>query len=223
MTAIALTRPGPWRDLWARALPLIDHLERQCPGLPWTFGGGTVLMLRIGHRHSKDIDLFVPDPQCLGYVSPRLSEVAEQVSTDYEEASEFVKLFLPGGEIDIVAGVALTDHPWEELEIDGRRVRVETCAEIIAKKLWHRGDRAKARDLYDLCAVADAQPQAIADAGPWLGKHAQAFLSGLEQRAQLARQEFALIDAIGNPRDFDACLAQARHLLSQYSAGKQPA
>lgn len=45
-------------------------------------------MLRIGHRHSKDIDLFVPDPQCLGFVSPRLSEVAEQVSTDYEENAE---------------------------------------------------------------------------------------------------------------------------------------
>lgn len=73
MTAVDFARPGPWRGLWARALPLIDHLEQQYPGLAWSFGGGTVLMLRIGHRHSKDIDLFVPDPQCLGFISPRLS------------------------------------------------------------------------------------------------------------------------------------------------------
>jgi len=49
------------------------HLEREVPGAPWTFGGGTVLMLRLAHRQSKDIDLFVPDPQYLGYVNPRLS------------------------------------------------------------------------------------------------------------------------------------------------------
>ena len=26
----------------------------------WTFGGGTVLMLRYRHRFSKDVDIFVP-------------------------------------------------------------------------------------------------------------------------------------------------------------------
>lgn len=40
----------------------------------WTFGGGTVLMLRYGHRVSKDIDIFVPNPQYLGYVNPRISD-----------------------------------------------------------------------------------------------------------------------------------------------------
>lgn len=110
----------------------------------------------------------------------------------------------------------MTDHPWEEMDVEGRRVRVETCAEIIARKLWHRGDRANARDLYDLCAVADAEPQAMTAAQPWLSRHAQAFLSGLEQRADLARNEFALIDAIGTPRDFDSCLKQARSLLRPF-------
>lgn len=64
----------------------------------WTFGGGTVLMLRIAHRHSKDIDLFVPDPQYLGFVNPRLSDAAESISADYEEAAEYIKLFLARGD-----------------------------------------------------------------------------------------------------------------------------
>lgn len=87
------------------------HLEQQISDAHWTFGGGTVLMLRIGHRQSKDIDLFVPDPQYLGYVNPRLSDVAESVSADYEEAAEYIKLFLREGEIDVVVGSSLTDDP----------------------------------------------------------------------------------------------------------------
>jgi hypothetical protein len=43
------------------------------PNDSWIFGGGTALMLKFNHRHSHDIDIFLPDPQLLGYVSPRLS------------------------------------------------------------------------------------------------------------------------------------------------------
>ena len=213
MTTPDLDRAGPWQTLFPHALTLMAHLEAQVPGATWTFGGGTVLMLRIGHRHSKDIDLFVADPQALGWVNPRLSELAEQVSTEYEEGAEFIKLFLPAGEIDIVAGASLTDPPWQVVAHEGREIRVESCAEIIAKKMWHRGDRAKARDLYDLCAVANAEPAAIEAARPWFARHGAAFLAGLEERAELARREFQQIDAIGQPLDFDQCLEQARQIL----------
>jgi hypothetical protein len=53
-------------------LKLIDEIARHGRRQPfWTLGGGTVLMLRYAHRRSKDIDIFVPDPQYLGYVTPR--------------------------------------------------------------------------------------------------------------------------------------------------------
>lgn len=216
MSSVDFGRPGPWRKLFAQALVLMDDLEQRAPGAIWTFGGGTVLMLRIAHRMSKDIDLFVPDPQYLGWVNPRLSELAESVSSDYEEAAEFIKLFLEEGEIDIVVGEPLTDNPWEAADLGGRSVKVETSAEIIAKKMWHRGDRAKSRDLYDLCAVADAEPAAIRRAGPFFKRHGAAFLSGLEARADVARIEFLEIDAIGRQSHFDACLQQARHLINPW-------
>lgn len=73
---------GAWRELFPHALTLMTHLETQIRQPWWTFGGGTVLMLRIGHRQSKDIDLFVPDPQYLGYLNPRLSDTAEQITAD---------------------------------------------------------------------------------------------------------------------------------------------
>lgn len=213
MTAVDFTRPGVWQTLLARALVLMDHLEAHAPGARWSFGGGTVLMLRIGHRMSKDIDLFVPDPQYLGWVNPRLSDVAESVCSDYEEAAEFIKLFLAEGEIDIVVGQNLTASPWEEVPVLGRMVRVETCAEIIAKKMWHRGDRAKARDLYDLCAVAAAEPEAIEAAGPFFIRHGASFLAALEAREEVARIEFSVIDAIGPRLGFDVCMEQARRLI----------
>ena len=31
----------------------------------WTFGGGTAMMLQIDHRESRDIDIFLADPQLL--------------------------------------------------------------------------------------------------------------------------------------------------------------
>jgi hypothetical protein len=85
---------GSWKILLEEAFKIIDDLEAR-GGIAkpfWTFGGGTVLMLRYGHRLSKDIDILFPDPQYLGYVSPRLSDVAAEVSEDYVEASGYVKL-----------------------------------------------------------------------------------------------------------------------------------
>lgn len=208
-----LERPGVWARLFPRALELMSHLEREVPGAPWTFGGGTVLMLRLAHRQSKDIDLFVPDPQYLGYVDPRLSDAAEDISTDYEEAAEFIKLFLPGGEIDVIVGAPLTDVPHETIDYRGRRIRVETSAEIIAKKMWHRGDRAKARDLFDLCAVATGEPEQLRPARPFLARHGAAFLRALKKREDVLRREFAEIDVIGDAMHFDECLQLAESII----------
>jgi Nucleotidyl transferase AbiEii toxin, Type IV TA system len=83
---------GVWQDLLLHAYTLTDQVAKYGIRDPvWTFGGGTVLMLRHRHRVSKDIDIFVPDPQYLGFVSPRLSDVAESVTQDYIEGPGYVK------------------------------------------------------------------------------------------------------------------------------------
>lgn len=67
---------GVWRGLLKHAYSLVDEITTHGIQNPLgTFGGGTVLMLRYRHRLSKDIDIFVPDPQYLGFVSPRLGYV----------------------------------------------------------------------------------------------------------------------------------------------------
>lgn len=79
---MAQDRLKTWEILFQRALGLIDSLGRAGASLEdWTFGGGTVLMLRHHHRFSKDVDIFVPDPQYLNYLTPRLNEDAEALTT----------------------------------------------------------------------------------------------------------------------------------------------
>ena len=114
--------PGAWQRLFGHAMRLVDDIGAHHIRDPvWTFGGGTVLMLRHGHRRSKDVDLFVPDPQYLGYITPRLSDVAASITEDYVEAAGYVKLILEEGEIDFVAAPTLTRKPFEILKVwEGR-------------------------------------------------------------------------------------------------------
>jgi hypothetical protein len=162
---------GAWESLFPRALMLIDDI-RKYGGIAdpfWTIGGGTVLMFRYRHRLSKDIDIFVPDPQYLGFVTPRLSDKAADLTEDYtEQPGMFVKLQFDEGEVDFVSAPNLLDDgAWETWDIQGRAVKVETAAEIIAKKMYHRGDRVTARDLFD----SGACDRARACAACWQPSH----------------------------------------------------
>jgi hypothetical protein len=208
-----LSRRGPWATLFESALTLTDHLAEVIHKPVWTFGGGTVLMLRLNHRYSRDIDLFVPDPQYLGHVTPRLSDAAENLTTEYVEAAESVKLLLPDGEIDIVVGEPLTEQPWEVVAHRGRQVLVETNAEILAKKMFHRGKQAKARDLFDLCAVADLDPLAIDQAAPFFTQHGDAFIAQLKANVGYVEEDFAHIQRIDYQRPFEECLTLAETVI----------
>jgi predicted nucleotidyltransferase component of viral defense system len=210
---------GAWRNLFAHALRLIDEIARHGIDDPfWTFGGGTVLMLRYQHRLSNDIDIFVPDPQYLGYVSPRLSTVAESVSADFVEGAGFVKLIRPEGEIDFVASRNLTEKPFDTWTVLRRPTRVETAAEIVAKKLWHRGTIARARDLFDLSLVIEREPTALALAATFLVRHREAFLDQLSARDAVLRAQFEAIATLQYRPRFDEAVQRATSFLKSLRA-----
>jgi hypothetical protein len=86
-------RLNRWEVPFQRALILVDSVRKiEIPVDGWTFGGGTVLMRRHRHRFSKDIDIFINDPQFLGYLTPRLSPTAESLTTKFIEDHNYVKL-----------------------------------------------------------------------------------------------------------------------------------
>jgi len=208
---------GPWEKLFPRALALIDEISRY-GGITdpfWTFGGGTVLMFRYSHRMSKDIDIFVPDPQYLGFVSPRLSDTAADLTQDYtEQPGAFVKLQFEEGEVDFVAAPNLLDDAWETWDIGGRAVKVETAAEIIAKKMYHRGDRVTARDLFDFALVIEREPGQLLAATPFLLRHREEFLSQIRTPHASLRAAFEAIATLEYTPSFDQCVAVVGDFLS---------
>lgn len=205
---------GVWTGLLQHAFRLVEDIHLHgSKDFFWTFGGGTVLMLRYQHRVSKDIDIFVPDPQYLGFVSPRLSDIAEEISVEYVEGNGFVKLIRPEGEIDFVASPNLTDAPFEVWQLLGHKVRVETAAEIVAKKLWHRGDRVSARDLFDLSLVIEREPEALAAASRHLTRHRSEFLEQLQSRSGILKLQFDAIDALTYRPSYEEAVKRAAEFL----------
>jgi predicted nucleotidyltransferase component of viral defense system len=205
---------GVWQVLLQHAFSLVDEIAAHGIRDPyWTFGGGTVLMLRYRHRLSKDIDIFVPDPQYLGYVSPRLSDVAEGVSDKYVEGPGYIKLLRPEGEIDFVASPNLTSAPYELWELLGREIKVETSAEIVAKKLWHRGDRATARDLFDLALVIEREHKELETARHYLLKNRDTFLQQVEARKPVLKTQFEAIDVLDYQPSYEQAAKSASAFL----------
>ena len=157
---VAHRQSGSWRSLERTALAIIaDVQERADRTFQPKLGGGTRLMLALDHRISHDIDLFMRDPQWIGYITPRLNDRVEAVVAGYEEAADFLKLSLPDGEIDFIVRGSLLGLPDEASE--ETKLPLEPVAEVLAKKLFHRGPVLTPRDLFDWWAVETLKPELV--------------------------------------------------------------
>jgi len=135
--------------------PLIDH---------WTLGGGTALMLHINHRQSRDIDIFLRDPQYLSLLDPEKNDFQFDipVSGHTGDGATFLKFaFDELGEIDFIVASALTETSAIQAPIEGESFLLETISEIIVKKVYHRGSAIKPRDIFDIAAAAEAHRDTI--------------------------------------------------------------
>lgn len=151
-----------WDKLLCRALGAIDLLEQNgTPLARWVLGGGTALMIHHWHRASRDIDLFIDDPQLLGLLSPRLSDVFDSVNEGYEEAAHYIKIKYPEGEIDVIVTAALSRVPQTTFEFQGRPVPIEKPVEIALKKLHYRAANLKPRDIFDIAVVLQTDQAAL--------------------------------------------------------------
>ena len=148
-----MSSPGSttWQALLGKGLACLDSLATLgIPAPEWTFGGGTVLMLRYGHRVSRDVDLFLHEAQYLTALSPRLNAVTAAMTGDYDESSASLKLTFEEGEVDFIIAPSLLGLAPEPLDFQGRTVLLDATAEILAKKLFYRTASLKVRDVFDL-------------------------------------------------------------------------
>ena len=171
-------------------------------------------MLKHHHRFSKDIDIFLPDPQMLGHLTPRLNEVAESLTNHYDEHGDSLKLYFPEGEIDFVASAPLTARPHATESLLARDVLVETSTEIIAKKVWHRGSLFTARDIFDLAMVAEKESGALREIAPILQDRKSAVLGRIATSELQLREAFEALDVLDYRRSFDECVERVRQAFN---------
>lgn len=142
-------------EIWEKlAETAIRHIgAARLPKGSWTIGGGTSLMLTLRHRRSRDVDVFLADPQLLAMVSPRLTDISEYPECEYIEQMNFTKIQLPDGEIDFILAGKITDMPEKTVRIGLLEAPYEHPFEVIAKKIRYRGKCFTPRDVFDLAAM----------------------------------------------------------------------
>ena len=92
---------------------------------------------------------------------------------------------------------------------------VETAAEIVAKKLYHRGNQVKGRDVFDLSLVIEKEPESLINARDYLLRHRDVFLSQLVDRRLAIRTEFDAIDTLDYQPSFEDCVARVNGFLRE--------
>jgi Nucleotidyl transferase AbiEii toxin, Type IV TA system len=145
---------------WARLFQVARALIRQVNANQtiidhWTLGGGTAMMLQIDHRESRDVDIFLSDPQCLSFLDLQKNDFQFAIQPDaYRgDGARSLRIAFDGiGEIDFIVAAPMTSEPTTQVDVDGEPVLLETVPEVITKKVWHRANYLKPRDIFDIAA-----------------------------------------------------------------------
>jgi len=127
------------------------------------------MMLQIHHRESRDVDIFLSDPQLLPFLDPQTRDLEFQIRpVDYTgDGARFLKFaFDKIGEIDFIVGHALTSLPTTQSIIDEEIVMLETIPEIITKKIYYRASTIKPRDIFRKMGIGGVREP------PRQGRHA---------------------------------------------------
>jgi hypothetical protein len=161
----AVAQSPNWVRLFRIARALIGQVNsNQILIDEWTFGGGTAMMLQIDHRESRDVDIFLTDPQLLALLDPEKRDFTFELrpSGYSADGSKFRKFFFDGvGEIDFIVGRGMAAVPAIFTMVEGENVLLETIPEIIAKKIYYRGASIKPRDIFDIAAAGKLHADSV--------------------------------------------------------------
>ena len=85
---------------------------------------------------------------------PRTKEISE----NRQFPGNYLKLIRQEGEIDFILASNITEDCFFVYDFKGLSIHVETPAEIIAKKIRHRGHAFTIRDLFDFASALKHDP-----------------------------------------------------------------
>lgn len=93
-------------------------------------------------------------------------------------------------------------------------MKVENSAEIVAKKLYHRGNQATARDLFDLALVIEREQDALISAAPYLTRYREQFVEQINQRRFVLEAQYRAIDRLNYDVTYDHAVNIATKFLN---------
>lgn len=144
-----------WRLLLREILQIEEHLPER---LPFSFGGGTALAVHLDHRVSYDIDLFYRSADVFDYYNPNknlaVMALVQKYGGSWQYPGNYLRLELGAGEIDVLISKFMTQLPITEWAFETWQIKLETPAEILAKKIRFRSSQFKRRDIFDMAAIA---------------------------------------------------------------------
>ena len=121
-----------WASLLDLALPALDYVfqglnfAEHSPGQPlWTLGGGTAMALRINHRASDDIDIFVAGTP-LRLFAPANNPASKMISDRPDWPGHYLKFHCDNGEIDFLSAPLQTTPGYSVEVFRGRKIALET-------------------------------------------------------------------------------------------------
>jgi len=186
--------PQPsWKQLFRVACSLIRQANITDD---WTFGGGTAMMLQIDHRESRDVDIFLLDPQLLALLDPEKNDFEFEIEPDEYggDGTRSLRIAFAGvGEIDFIVAGTLTSSPTTQAIVEGKTVLLETIPEIITKKIYHRGASITPRDIFDIAAAGE--------------EHEASLIAELRSYGEEVKQTLAAIEKL-NPSFVKDVIAQ---------------
>jgi hypothetical protein len=206
-----------WRPLLVGARRLLDAQKIDA----WALGGGSAMAMRFDHRISYDVDIFLTDAQLLGYLSPRLNDMALALAKSYDESANGIKIVTARGDIDFVVSRDLTGDAIVHETIDGIATPTHSNAEILAKKIEFRGFAFTHRDMFDLAVLIDREPASVEQALVACSATSIANAAAMIRR-QIARLPSDLPAYVNPTASGAAYIALAPKLLKSFLARHAP-
>ena len=146
--------------------PLQRRILRAVASLdpPWTLtGGGALAGVHLGHRETRDLDLFWREVETLGRSPDEARSLLRADGLDVtvlRTSPTFAELRVTDGcdvcMVDLVAEPPPAIAPPERAEIEGTPIAVDSVHEILVAKLTTRLGRIEVRDLVDVQALLEA-------------------------------------------------------------------
>lgn len=137
-------------------------------------GGGTALAYSWNHRYSTDIDIFIYDKnkehikdiRPINW-SPELYQ--KFIHIGYKDSFKLHPIYTEF-EIDEECKIQLfdkkgftNDTPYKKTSIWNLEINIETVEEILAKKIFYRGHKNNARDIFDIAVATNRNPKVLLD------------------------------------------------------------